>query len=87
MAASANLGEGYEDFLDGLVREGRFASREDALRDGVRLMQEREARLTELKAHIQAGIDDCDAGRSLTADAAFDELDAYIKGLIEKKAA
>lgn len=45
MPISADLGEQLEKVVDGLVREGRYNSKSEVLREGVRLVQEREAQL------------------------------------------
>lgn len=63
MASSVNLGERLETFVDQLVRKGRYNSRSEVLREGVRIIQEREARLAELEASILRGIADSEAGR------------------------
>lgn len=61
MPSSYSLGEHYETFARELVKSGRYASVSEVLRDGMRLMEEREAlrewKLTELKKAIQEGLD------------------------------
>ena len=52
MASSANLGKHLEDYVADLVRTGRYNSRSEVLREGVRLVEEREKRLTALDAAI-----------------------------------
>jgi len=81
MASSVNLGEQLEAFITDAVKNGRYGSRSEVLREGVRLVQEREAELERFRAEVQKGIDDADAGRVVDADDAFDQLDAYIRGL------
>lgn len=46
------------------------------LREGVRLIQERETRLAALDASIARGVADADAGRLQPLDAVFDRLEA-----------
>ena len=48
----------------------------EILRDGVRLVQEREARMTSLDASIARGLADADAGRTKPAAEVFDRLEA-----------
>jgi antitoxin ParD1/3/4 len=63
MAISVDLGETLERFVDGLVSEGRYNSKSEILREGVRLVQEREARLAAFDAMIVKGLADVEAGR------------------------
>ena len=76
MAISVDLGDTLERFVDGLVREGRYNSKSEILREGVRLIQERELRLAALDAMIAAGIADAEAGRVRPAEEVFAELKA-----------
>jgi antitoxin ParD1/3/4 len=59
---SADLGEKLEGFVSDLVRDGRYNSKSEVLREGVRLVQEREARLAVLDAAIAQGLAEADAG-------------------------
>ena len=63
MAMSADLGEALEKFVTALVATGRYHSKSEVLREGVRLIQEREARLAALDASIARGLTDAEAGR------------------------
>lgn len=63
MASSVDLGSRLEDVVTELVKSGRYNSRSEILREGVRLVQEREARLAALDAAIARGLADADAGR------------------------
>lgn len=76
MAISADLGHQLEAVVASLVRDGRYNSKSEVLREGVRLVQEREARLAALDAALARGLDDADAGRVALADAVFDRLGA-----------
>jgi antitoxin ParD1/3/4 len=61
MASSYTLGQHYERFVKELVESGRYASASEVVRDGLRLMEEREqvraAKLEALRREIQDGID------------------------------
>ena len=61
MPSSYSIGDHYEAFAKQLVASGRYASVSEVLRDGLRLMEEREAlrdwKLNELRKAIQEGID------------------------------
>ena len=74
MAISVDLGGSLESYIAELVRTGRYNSKSEILREGVRLVQEREARLAVLDAAIAKGL--ADAGRITDAQDVFDRLNA-----------
>ena len=76
MASSVNLGSTLEVVVDKLVESGRYNSRSEILREGVRLVQEREARLEGLHAALMRGLADAEAGRVHDLDEVFDALEA-----------
>jgi antitoxin ParD1/3/4 len=76
MAISVELGETLEKAVDDLLRKGRYHSKSEVLREGVRLVQEREAKLAALDAAIAKGIADADAGRVEPAETVFKRLKA-----------
>jgi antitoxin ParD1/3/4 len=69
-----------------LVQTGRYHSKSEVLRKGVRLIQERETRLVALDASITRGLADADAGRVNSASAVFDQLEAKYRALANAKA-
>lgn len=71
---SAELGRTLEDYVSDLVKSGRYHSKSEVLREGVRLLQERERRLDALDLAIARGVADAEAGRTLPIDEAFDRL-------------
>lgn len=73
---SADLGQTLESFVASLVESGRYNSKSEVLREGVRLFQEREARLAALDIAIAQGLDDANAGRLILADEVFARLEA-----------
>lgn len=75
MAISAELGAQLEAFVAKLVESGRYNSKSDVLREGVRLIQDREARLAELDDAIVRGIAEADAGRVTPIAEVFDRLE------------
>ena len=79
MTMSVDLGERLEAFVNELVASGRYNSKSEVLREGVRLVQEREAKLAALDAALARGIADADAGRLRPADEVFDRLEAKYK--------
>ena len=76
---SAELGKQLETVVSKLVRSGRYNSKSEVLREGVRLIQEREARLAALDAAIARGLEDAAAHRTRPAADVFDELEAKIR--------
>lgn len=74
MAISADLGAHLEAVVNDLVGTGRYNSKSEVLREGVRLVQEREKRLAALDAELAKGIADADAGRTIPLDEAFERL-------------
>ncbi|MCP1470995.1 antitoxin ParD1/3/4 [Sphingobium sp. OAS761] len=76
MASSVDLGSQLESLVSRLVKAGRYNSRSEVLREGVRLVHERETRLAALDASIARGIADADAGRVHDLDDVAARLDA-----------
>jgi antitoxin ParD1/3/4 len=87
MASSVNLGEQLEAFITEAVKNGRYGSRSEVLREGVRLVQEREARLAELDKALMVGIADAEAGRVTDGDVVFDRLIRKYEAMAAKSAA
>jgi antitoxin ParD1/3/4 len=79
MAMSADLGKTLEKFVTKLVATGRYHSKSEVLREGVRLIQEREARLAALDVSIMRGLADADAGRVKSTSHVFDNLESRLK--------
>jgi len=76
MASSVDLGNQLESFVTQMVKTGRYNSRSEILREGVRLVHERETRLAALDASIARGIADADAGRVHDLEDVAARLDA-----------
>ena len=86
MPISADLGKKLETYVTNLVKTGRYHSKSEVLREGVRLIQERETRLTALDAAIARGMADADAGRVKPATEVFDRLEAKYRAMAGAKA-
>jgi antitoxin ParD1/3/4 len=71
---SAELGKPLETYVTQLIESGRYGSKSEVLREGVRLIQDRETRLAALDASIARGLGDMDAGRTKPAEEVFDRL-------------
>jgi antitoxin ParD1/3/4 len=85
MAVSADLGETLESVVNEPVSSGRYHSKSEVLREGVRLVQEREARLAALDASIARGLADADAGRAKPGSNVFDRLEAKLAAQADRK--
>jgi antitoxin ParD1/3/4 len=83
MPSSVNLGPVLEDIVDKLVANGRFNSRSEVLREGVRKVHENEAEVAKIAAFLRPGIDSADAGRTLSSEHVFAALRAHHKKLSE----
>ncbi len=84
MAISADLGVTLETYVNALVEKGRYGSKSEVIREGIRMVQERESRLAALDAAIELGLADAEAGRLIPADEIFDKLIAKYEAMIEK---
>ncbi|MBZ9843216.1 type II toxin-antitoxin system ParD family antitoxin [Mesorhizobium sp. CA5] len=85
MAISADLGDRLEDVVNRLVKTGRYNSKSEVLRKGVRLVEEREKRLATLDAALARGVADADAGRVKPGADVFDRLESKYKAMAEKR--
>ncbi|MGX5669017.1 type II toxin-antitoxin system ParD family antitoxin [Rhizobium daejeonense] len=81
---SAELGKQLESYIQQLVDTGRYGSKSEVLREGVRLVQDRETRLAALDASIMRRIADADAGRTKPASDVFDRLETKYSAMADK---
>ncbi len=81
---SADLGKQLETYIKQLVDTGRYGSKSEVLREGVRLIQDRETRLAALDASIMRGIGDVDAGQTKPVGEVFDRLEAKYRAMAEQ---
>lgn len=73
MTMTVELGA-LEQVVENLVKQGRYGSKSEVLRTGVRLVQEHEARLAELLDKLQAGTTQADSGDVVSLDEAASRL-------------
>jgi len=73
-AMDLNLPNEVNDFVKGLVAQGRFSSEEDAIVEGIKLLMDRE----QLRGEIQKGVKQLDAGEFYDEETVFDEINAEI---------
>jgi antitoxin ParD1/3/4 len=86
MAISADLGERLEAVVNELVSTGRYNSKSEVLREGVRLVEEREKELAELDAKLAVAIAEADAGLGIPIDEAFGKLRKKYQAMIKRSA-
>lgn len=69
---NVNLGETLEQFVADLIKTGHYQSQSEVLREGLRLLKEREelraAKLAQLRGEIDKGLSDLENGRHETHD-------------------
>ncbi len=82
---TVELGDALEAFVRDLIASGRYPSRDEVLRYGVRLIQEREARLAAVQAALDEGLADLDAGHLTPADEVLDGLKARCQAMAEQR--
>jgi antitoxin ParD1/3/4 len=82
---SADLGVQLEAFVARLVETGRYGSKSEVLREGVRLIQDRESQLAALDTVIERALLESEAGRGESADEVFDRLEAKYRAMAGKK--
>ncbi len=80
MTMTVELGPQLEKAVEDLIRKGRYRSKSEVLREGVRLVQDREAQLAKLEAAIDVGLADLKAGRLLSEEEVFSELETRYRG-------
>jgi antitoxin ParD1/3/4 len=70
-------------FVEQAVRSGRYGSASEAVREGLRLLQEREARFEQLKRDIRAGEE---SGEGIPVDRALiDEIKSSGRERLRKR--
>lgn len=77
------LTDRHEEVIERLVKSGRYQNASEVLRDGLRLIERRDAfeaaKLAALKEAARIGFQDIDEGRY--SDVGDDDLEALISGL------
>jgi antitoxin ParD1/3/4 len=74
-------------FIEHMVSVGRYQNASEIMREGLRAVEQREAenaaKLNALRAAVQEGIDDIEAGRYTVLRTAA-EMDAHFKAIADK---
>lgn len=68
---NVSIGERWEGFVERIVKSGRYGSASEVVREGLRLVEEREARLAVLREKLDASI-------AAGGEVSDEELDAAI---------
>ena len=75
---NVNLGPVFDEFVAELLHGGLYQSQSEILREGLRLLKEREElkqlRLAELRKQIAAGIEQADRGQFVDGPRAFAKI-------------
>ena len=75
---NVSVGERWENFVSDIVKAGRYGSASEVVREGLRLVEEREAKLTALREMLNASIE---AGGEVSEEELDAALDAQSKEL------
>jgi len=84
MPSSYTLGHHFEGFIQTQLSSGRYNNASEVVRDGLRLLEDRERRLAALDAALMRGIADIEDGRVIDADTVFDELEDRYSGALSE---
>ncbi len=86
MPSSYALGDKFERFVDSLIKKGRYNSKSEVIRDGLRLLQDREkqreAKLDELRRAFREGIE---SGPRIPAEEVFDRLEKKYRKMAKER--
>lgn len=72
---NVSIGPRWESFIESIVAEGRYDSADAVLREGLRLVEEREQKMKALRETIEASIA---RGGSHSAEEVMARIDAVI---------
>jgi antitoxin ParD1/3/4 len=86
MPITAELDAKDQETLAELLKSGHYASVNEVIKEGLRLVKWREAKLAELDAALAVGLADIEAGRVRPADEVFDELIAKYEAMADQAA-
>lgn len=69
-----SLGDHFESFVDEGVKAGRYASVSDAVRAGLRLLEQEETKLDVLRQTLANGENQLDQGRGIDGETFMNDL-------------
>ncbi|HOP23539.1 MAG TPA: type II toxin-antitoxin system ParD family antitoxin [Gammaproteobacteria bacterium] len=71
---SITLGKHLTDFVESIISQGRFESKSEAVRAGLRLLEENEARLEMIRKKLAVGELQLDQGQGIDGDTFMKDL-------------
>lgn len=82
---NVSIGERWERFVEEALRTGRYGSASEVVREGLRLVEERETKLQALRETLRASVDVAGEATDKSIDAALDERAVLLreKGVAE----
>jgi antitoxin ParD1/3/4 len=75
---NVSIGQRWEDFGESAVRSGRYGSASKVVREGLRLVEEREARLRALRETLNASIAEGNPGTDDDLDVSLNATEAEL---------
>ena len=75
---SISISEHFDGFISGQIEAGRYGTASEVVRAGLRMLEDYETgyqrKLEALRAHLDDGVAQLDAGEGMDGKAFFDEL-------------
>ena len=75
---NVSVGSRWESFVEDVVKNGRYSSASEVVREGLRLVEERELKLNALRATLEASIAAGGEVSDAELDEALEESDAAL---------
>ena len=71
---SVTIGNHFSDFIDSKIQSGRFESTSEAIRAGLRLLEQQETQLDLLRRKLSVGESQLNNGEGIDGDSFMNEL-------------
>ena len=71
---SVTIGNHFSDFIDSKIQSGRFESTSEAVRAGLRLLENQETQLDLLRKKLSVGESQLNNGEGIDGDSFMNEL-------------
>jgi antitoxin ParD1/3/4 len=75
----AAIPDEFRKFVDAEIASGRFRSEQEAIAEGLRLLEQRESKLRLLRTELLEGVEQLERGEAVPADQVFQELRSRIE--------